>query len=105
VGAYRVLRELARGSTSEIWLACHAGPLGFERLVVLKLLLPDLRASAPARDAMLCEAAAYARVSHPAFVRLYDFIEHQRRLGIVLEHVDGLPLNQLRAQLHRRGER
>jgi serine/threonine protein kinase len=96
---------LAKGSTSEILLVCHAGPLGFERLVVLKLLLPDLRDSARARDAMLCEAAAYARVSHPAIVRLYDFIEHERRLGIVLEHVDGLALNELRAQLHQRGER
>ena len=105
VNSYRVVRGLAKPRRDEIWLARHAGPLGFERLVVLKLLLPELRASAPARDAMLCEAAAYARVSHPAIVRLHDFIEHERRLGIVLEHVDGLPLNQLRAQLHRRRER
>jgi serine/threonine protein kinase len=99
------VRQLAKGSTSEILLACHGGPLGFERLVVLKLLLPELRASAHARGAMQCEAAAYARLSHPAIVAFHDFIEHEGRLGIVLEHVDGLPLNELRAQLHRRGER
>jgi serine/threonine protein kinase len=44
-------------------------------------------------------------VSHPAIVGFHDFIEHERRLGIVLEHVDGLPLNELRAQLHWRSER
>lgn len=105
VARYRVVRRLAKGTTSEIFLACQEGPLGFERFLTLKLLLPDLRGDAGSRDAMLCEAAAYARVAHPAIVRLHDFIEHERRLGIVIEHVDGLPLNELRAQLYRRSER
>jgi serine/threonine-protein kinase len=105
VGRYRVLRRLAKGTTSEVLLARQHGPLGFDRLVVVKLLLPELRGNARARDGLLCEAAAYARVSHPAIVRLHDFLSHDRDLAIVLEHVDGLPLHEVRAQLHRRGER
>ena len=45
------------------------------------------------------EAAAYARLSHPAIVKLYDFFSDDGQLVMVLEYVDGLPLHKLRALL------
>ena len=48
------------------------------------------------------EASAYARLSHPAIVKLYDFFSAGDQLVMVLEYVDGLPLNRLRALLKRR---
>ena len=50
-------------------------------------------------------ASAYARLSHPAVVKLYDFFSAEGQLVMVLEFVDGLPLHKLRAMLAITGER
>src|SRR5271155_1675698 len=90
IRSHRVLKRLATGGTSDVLLACTEGPGGFERVVVLKLLLEQFRADARLERMFLREAAAYARLSHPAIVRLYDFFSEEGRLVLVLEYVDGL---------------
>ena len=50
------------------------------------------------------EAAAYARLSHPAIVKLYDFFSAEGQLVMVLEYIEGLPLNRFRAILRKKGE-
>ena len=50
------------------------------------------------------EALAYARLAHPAIVRLYDFVEDDGRLTLVMEHVDGLSLARVIAGLRACGE-
>ena len=40
LGSYEVVRKLARGGMAEIYLARTRGPEGFEKLVVLKKILP-----------------------------------------------------------------
>jgi serine/threonine protein kinase len=99
IRAYRVLGRLAKGGTSDVVLACAEGPGGFERVVVLKLLLQQFRSDGRFERMFFNEAAAYARLSHPAIVRLYDFFAERDRLVLVLEHVDGLPLNKVNALL------
>jgi eukaryotic-like serine/threonine-protein kinase len=103
--AYRVLRRLATGGTSDILLACAEGPGGFERVVVLKVLLRQFRHDGRFEQMFLREAAAYARLSHPAIVRLYDFFGERDRLVLVLEYVDGLPLSRVQALLRGAGGR
>ncbi len=49
IAGYRVVRRLATGSTSEVLLAKAVGPLGFERNVVIKLLLRHLQQELPAK--------------------------------------------------------
>jgi serine/threonine protein kinase len=105
IGVYRVLRRLATGATSDVLLARAEGPYGFERVVVLKLLLRKFRQDERFEQMFVREAAAYARLSHPAIVRLYDFFAERDELVLVLEYVDGLPLNKLRALLRPLGGR
>ena len=97
VGPHRIVRCLAVTSTCEIDHAVTFGPFGFERDVVLKRILagldPDEAIRAGGR--LLREAAALARLSHPAIVRLYELTEHAGAPVLVLEHVDGLSLAQL----------
>ena len=50
------------------------------------------------------EAAAYARLSHPSIVRLYDFFANDDQLVMVLEYIDGPPLSQLRGMLKAVGQ-
>lgn len=97
VGAHEVVRCLAVTASYEIDLAVTAGPFGFRREVVLKRVLsglsPEENAHAAAR--LLCEAAALARLSHPAIIRLYELDEQDGSPVLVLEHVDGPSLANL----------
>jgi serine/threonine-protein kinase len=99
LGGYRVLRRIATGGTSDVLLANAEGPLGFERQVVLKLLLSQYRDDDQFARMFAREAAAYARLSHSSIVRLFDFFSQNEQLVMVLEFVDGSPLNRLRAGL------
>lgn len=98
-GRYVFVRQLASSATSEVSLAVACGPLDFQRTVVLKRVPlgafdDDWSASSCAR--LRREAVAYARLSHPAVVRLYDFIEDDDgRCTLVMEHVEGPTLARL----------
>ncbi|MDP9033726.1 MAG: serine/threonine protein kinase [Myxococcota bacterium] len=103
VRGYRILRRLATGGTSDVLLAQAQGPHGFARTVVLKVLLQQFRGNPEFVGMFAREAAAYARLSHPAIVKLFDFFEEREELVMVLEYVDGLPLHKLRALLQTHG--
>ena len=100
VGKYKVLRRLATGGTSDVLLARGDG----EQVVVLKLLLQQFREDAKFERMFTREAGAYARLSHPAIVKLHDFFADAGQLIMVLEYVDGFPLHKLRALLKVRGQ-
>jgi eukaryotic-like serine/threonine-protein kinase len=103
IGSYRVLRRLATGGTSDVLLARAEGPHGFERPVVLKVLLAQLGEDEEFGRMFAREASAYARLTHPCIVRLYDFFAvpaGEPRVGqlvMVLELVDGHALSRIRS--------
>ncbi|AKV01815.1 serine/threonine protein kinase [Labilithrix luteola] len=121
IGGYRIVRRLAIGGTSDVLLAKAEGPLGFERAVVLKRLLAQYKSDDDFTKMFAREAAAYARLSHPAIVRLFDFFatstsvtdraertapsadSGDAQLVMVLEYVDGPPLHRLRGMLKAMG--
>ena len=105
VGGFRILRRLASGATSDVLLARAEGPHGFQRVVALKILLARTQADPEFERQFAAEASAYARLSHPSIVKLYDFFSADGQLVMVLEFVDGLPLHKLRAMLAIGGER
>jgi tetratricopeptide (TPR) repeat protein len=71
VPGYHVLAELGRGGMGVVYLARQANP---ERLVALKMLLPD-RASRRAFARFRAEAQAVARLQHPNIVQVYQVSE------------------------------
>jgi len=105
VGGFRILRRLASGANSDVLLARAEGPHGFQRVVALKILLARAKPTPEFERRFAAEASAYARLSHPAVVKLYDFFSADNQLVMVLEFVDGLPLHKLRAMLAISGER
>jgi serine/threonine-protein kinase len=76
-------------------LARAEGPHGFERTVVLKRLLSEHQGDPEFARMFTREASAYARLGHPAVVRLFDFFESGGQLVMVLEYVDGVSLAKL----------
>src|SRR5688572_28525141 len=91
VGKHEVVCALAATTTCAIDHAITRGPFGFARDVVLKRVLPGLAPATKQASAerLVHEAAALARLSHPAIVRLYEVIEHDGSPVLVLEHVEG----------------
>lgn len=103
VGRYRIVRRLGMGAGTEVLLASIDGPFELERAVVVKRLLPSTDELRPRLFAR--EAVAYAKLSHPAIVRLYDVVVERGELAIVLEWVDGCSLGRLLQALRERGLR
>jgi serine/threonine protein kinase len=89
-GQYRILGELSRGGCGQVFKARHAL---MDRVVVLKVISPDLVRSQCARDVFLREVIACTRLSHPHIATAYDADEREGQLFFVMEYVDGTTLH------------
>ena len=72
LGKYELLRHLATGGMAEIWLARAQGIQGFEKLVVVKTLLPRVQQDPALVSMFLDEARVAATLHHPNIVQVYD---------------------------------
>lgn len=96
LGKYKVIAELGRGGMSRVYLAAAAGPGGFHKLVVLKLLLDELSADDPSFVPMfLDEAKLAARLNHPRIVQTNEVGQEDGRYYIAMEYLAGQPLHQI----------
>ncbi len=86
VGRFRILGRLGKGGMGEVFLA-HDPRLG--RRVALKALPAERAGDAEARRRLESEARALAALNHPHVAGLYELIDVDGRLYLVLEHVEG----------------
>jgi serine/threonine protein kinase len=93
---YRVVNKIAHGGMAEIFLAMQQGEVGFQKPVVLKLILPALAAN-PAFVRMLVDEAHIAStLNHSNLVQVLDLGKSKEQYFLVLEYVDGWSLEQVR---------
>ncbi|MDX2081531.1 MAG: protein kinase [Terrimicrobiaceae bacterium] len=92
-GRYALERMLGRGGLGEVFLA-HDTQLG--RWVALKRLRSDAVAG---HDALIAEARHLAGLQHPNIVTVYDFLEEDGELMVVMEFIHGGTLEDLEAPL------
>jgi serine/threonine protein kinase len=71
-GKYTLLRRLGHGGMAEVFLAKQSGDGGFEKLVVLKRILPHLTAGPEFTAMFLDEARVAADLRHPNIVNIVD---------------------------------
>jgi serine/threonine-protein kinase len=103
LGRYRIVAELARGSTSVVYLGIVAGPGGFNKLFALKQLRAAL-AEDPANVAMfLAEARLAGRLSHSNVVSTLEIEEDSALPYIVMEYLEGQPLFRASARARMTG--
>lgn len=96
-GRYRVLGVLGRGGMGAVYQADDP-ELG--RRVAIKVLREDLATAD--RDALRREAQALARLVHPNVIAVYDVGESGERVFLVMQLVDGVPIDQrARPRMHR----
>jgi tetratricopeptide (TPR) repeat protein/predicted Ser/Thr protein kinase len=93
IGSYRVERQLGRGGMGEVFLA-YDSRLG--RRVAIKRIRQGSDWAGQS-ERFRREARAAARLSHPAIVHVYDLVEDEAGLAIVMEYVEGRTLADLTA--------
>jgi serine/threonine-protein kinase len=92
---YVPVARLARGGMAEIVLARLGGASGFEKLVVLKRLLPHLAGQKRHVSMFLHEACVAARISHPNVCQVYELGEAGGHYNIVMEYLEGAAVGQV----------
>ena len=95
IGKYRIVTELGRGGTANVYLAMVRGPGGVSKLVVLKALLPDLADEPTAVASFLDEARLAALLNHPNVVQTYEVGSEGERNVIVMEYLEGQSLSRI----------
>ncbi len=93
LGRYELLAKLATGGMGEIFLARSRGEAGFEKLVVVKRLLPELVGSGRFLAMLLDEARIAARLSHPNVCEIYDLGQADGERFIVMQYLEGVPFS------------
>ena len=90
IGKYELIASLGQGGMANVYLALVAGPAGFNKLLVLKILREDVLAGMEEGVNMfLDEARLSARLVHPNIVHTYEVGEHEGRYFIAMEYLDG----------------
>src|SRR3954453_15286190 len=92
VGHYTIVEALGKGGMGEVFVAEDAR---LHRRVALKVL-PQMLASDPgARERFEREAQAVAALNHPNIVTIHSVEEHDGRLFLTMELVDGQALREV----------
>jgi serine/threonine-protein kinase len=76
----------------EIFLARLSGAEGFEKLYVVKRILPHLADDARFRQMLIAEAQIAAKISHANICHVYELGETDGQLYIVMEYLEGVSL-------------
>jgi len=95
IGKYHLIHKLATGGMAEVFLAKAAGPMGFEKLCVLKRILPHLSSEPTFVDMFLSEARLAAQLNHPNIVNIFDFGEAEGTYFLAMEYIDGPNLREM----------
>lgn len=104
-GKYTLLCKLATGGMGELYVARQTGAGGFEKLVVVKRLLPHLAEDAHFVAMLLDEARIAARLSHPNVCQVYDLGQADGHYYIAMEHLEGVPASLILRRARRAGQR
>lgn len=92
LGSYTIVRKLARGGMAELFLARSVGPEGFEKLVVIKKILPRYAEHPRFVQLFLDEAKLAASFDHPNIVQVYDMGRVDGHYFFAMEYVHGQDL-------------
>src|SRR5438270_3609572 len=94
-GKYKLLRKLAVGGMAEVFLARQKGLEGFEKLVVIKRILPHLAESGEFVRMFLDEARTAADLRHPNVVSVFEIGTDGNTYFLAMEYLHGKDLRRI----------
>src|SRR5438445_7181409 len=92
LGPYEIVDRIGEGGMGVVYKARDPR---LDRVVAIKLLPESHVTDTDRRSRFLQEARAASALNHPGIVTIHDIAEQDGRHYIVMECVDGKPLNQL----------
>ena len=101
---YTLLRRLGAGGMAEVFLAKQDGQGGFEKLVVVKRILPGLVENPEFLKMFLDEARLAADLRHPNIVNIYDVSQDRGTHFILMEFLHGQDVRRLQRKNAQWGE-
>jgi serine/threonine protein kinase len=101
-GRYELLRKLATGGMGQVFLARQKGPVGFQKLLVVKRLLPHLSEDPEFIQMFLDEARIAGLLNHPNIAQIYDLGDVDGVLYIAMEYVHGEAVSQVNVHARQR---
>ena len=104
IGKYRIIDRFTSGGMADLYLARAAGAAGFEKILLLKVLRPEMAGQKRFVDMLADEARINSGLDHENIVRTYDFAEQDDTRYLVLEYVQGLDLARLMDAMDGLGE-
>jgi serine/threonine protein kinase len=102
LGRYTLVRKLATGGMAELFLAIQRSVGGFEKLTVIKRILPAMNQDEAFIEMLLHEARIAATLSHPNVVQVFDLGMANGAYFIAMEHVHGEDLRAIVRQMKSR---
>src|ERR1051325_9375148 len=103
-GRYLLVQRLSRGGMGEIFLAKH-GLAGFEKLAVIKKVLPHLAADEQFISRFVDEAQVAIKLSHVNVAQVFEVGRVGDEYFLALEFIDGRDLRRTLALLAHRRQR
>ncbi len=107
VGKYRIIALLGQGGMASVFLSVVPGPMGVNKLLVVKLLREELAQDEDFLAMFLNEARLAARLNHANVVQTYEVGVEGRHHFLAMDYLDGQPLHTVlrRANAANAGER
>lgn len=102
IGRYEVITLLGEGGMARAYLAVSRGPGGFNKLAVIKEILPQYASDSEFVNMFLDEARLAARLHHPNIVQTFDVAEHDGSYVLAMEYLEGLSLASIYRRIHPR---
>ena len=101
-GKYEILRKLAQGGMAQVYLAKQQGIDGFEKVVVIKRILPHLAESNEFVQMFLDEARTAADLRHANIVNIYEVGEAESTYYMAMEYLHGRDIRRIQRQAEKR---
>ena len=105
LGRYELIRRIAVGGMAEIYLARATGIQGFQKLVVLKRILPQLASNSDFVAMFLDEARLSARLQHPNIAQVHDIGQWSNSFFFTMEYIRGEDVRTILKDATQRGVR
>lgn len=102
-GDYMMVEQIAVGGMAEVWRARATGLAGFEKVVVIKKILPALAQDEEFIRLFIDEAKILTNLVHTNIVQVFELNKASGVHYITLEHVNGLDLARVVSRSKTRG--
>lgn len=98
-GRYVLLERIGQGGMAEVFRAVARGTEGFQRILVVKRILPEMCRDPRFVQMFIDEAKICALISHPNVVQVYEFGRIGESHFLTMEYVHGRNLSAIMEKL------